>query len=320
MNGAEFLAEARRIAPDTVRMILSGQSDLDAAIAAVNDGRIFRFLTKPCTGDALRAAVEAGVAQHRLVQAEQELLGKTLQGIVETLTDILGIANPMARQRTSRVRQYAAAIAAALRIDMPWDLRLATLLSQLGCITLPAGLLDRLYAGETLDPAEQQQYARHPEVAAQLVARIPRLGTVADMIGRQLAPADFAALPPDVGAWDPATLSTVILQVATSLDERLIAGEQPATALRHLQAVMPGLPAPIVEAIRAVHQHSAYMDTVFMAVGELSPGMVVDEDVLATDGTTLLARGDELTREQLTALRGGEREAVSPRIRVLIPA
>jgi DNA-binding NtrC family response regulator len=71
MNGAEFLAEARRIAPDTVRMILSGQSDLDAAIAAVNDGRIFRFLTKPCTGDSLRAAVEAGVAQHRLVQAEQ---------------------------------------------------------------------------------------------------------------------------------------------------------------------------------------------------------------------------------------------------------
>jgi response regulator RpfG family c-di-GMP phosphodiesterase len=320
MNGAEFLAEARRIAPDTVRMILSGQSDLDAAIAAVNDGRIFRFLTKPCTSDALRAAVEAAVAQHRLVQAEQELLGKTLQGIVGTLTDILGIANPMARQRTNRVRQYAAAMAAALGIDMPWDLRLATLLSQLGCITLPAGLLDRLYAGEALQPAEQAQYARHPEVAAQLVARIPRLETVAAMIGRQLTPADFAALPPDVGAWDPATLSTVILHVATSLDERLIAGEQPATALRHLQAAMPGLPDPIVEAIRAVHQHSAYMDTVFMAVGELAPGMVVDEDVLATDGTTLLARGDELTRQQLADLRGGERAAASPRIRVLIPA
>jgi response regulator RpfG family c-di-GMP phosphodiesterase len=320
MNGAEFLAEARRIAPDAVRMILSGQSDLDAAIAAVNEGRIFRFLTKPCTGDALRAAVEAGVAQHRLVQAEQELLGKTLQGIVETLTDILGIANPMARQRTNRVRQYAAAMATALGIDMPWDLRLATLLSQLGCITLPAGLLDRLYAGEALDPAEQQRYARHPEVAAQLVARIPRLETVAAMIGRQLTPSDFAALPPDMGAWDPATLSAVILNVATGLDERLIAGEQPATALRHLQVAMPGLPAPIVEAIRAVHQHSAYMDTVFMAVGELSPGMVVDEDVLATDGTTLLARGDELTREQLAGLRGGEREPASPRIRVLIPA
>jgi response regulator RpfG family c-di-GMP phosphodiesterase len=320
MNGAEFLAEARRLAPDTVRMILSGQSDLDAAIAAVNDGRILRFLIKPCTGDALRAAVEAGVAQHRLVQAEQELLGKTLQGIVETLTDILGIANPIARQRTSRVRQYAAAMAAALGIEMPWDLRLATLLSQLGCITLPADLLDRLYAGETLEPAAQEQYARHPEIAAQLLARIPRLETVAAMIGRQLAPADFAALPPDVGAWDPVTLSTVILQVATSLDERLIAGEQPATALRQLQAAMPGLPAAMVEAIRAVHQYSAYMDTVFMAVGELSPGMVVDEDVLATDGTTLLTRGDELTHEQLADLRVGGREPASPRIRVLVPA
>jgi response regulator RpfG family c-di-GMP phosphodiesterase len=320
MNGAEFLAGARRIAPDTVRMILSGQSDLDAAIAAVNDGRIFRFLTKPCTSDVLRTAVEAGVAQYRLVHAEHELLGKTLQGVVETLTDILGLTNPMAHQRTTRVRQYAAAMAAALGLEMPWDLRLATLLSQLGCITLPAGLLDRLYTGEPLEPAEQQRYARHPEHAAQLIARIPRLETVAAMIGRQLTPADFAALPADVGSWDEATLSTVILQVATSLDERLIAGETPAAALRHLQAAMPGLPAAIVEAIRAVHQHSAYMDTVFMALGELAPGMVIDEDVLATDGTTLLARGDEVTRQQLADLRGGAREAVSPRIRVLIPA
>jgi CheY-like chemotaxis protein len=320
MNGAEFLAAARRVAPDTVRMILSGQSDLDAAIAAVNDGHIFRFLTKPCPADTLRSALEAGLAQYRLVRAEQELLGKTLQGVVETLTDILGITNPMARQRTVRVRQYATAIAAALGVDMPWDLRLATLLSQVGCVTLPADLLERLYTGEALTAEEQARYARHPDVAAQLIARIPRLETVATMISSQLVPADFTSLPADIGAWDPATLSTVILHIATSLDERLTAGEQPAAALRSLQAAMPGLPDRIVTAVSAVHQHSAYMDTVFMTVGELAPGMVVDEDILATDGTTLLERGDELTRQQLADVRAGERQSATLRIRVLIPA
>jgi CheY-like chemotaxis protein len=320
MNGADFLATARRIAPDTVRMILSGQSDLDAAIAAVNDGHIFRFLTKPCPADALRAALEAGIAQYQLVRAEQELLGKTLQGVVETLTDILGITNPMARQRTTRVRQYATAIADALGVAMPWDLRLATLLSQIGCVTLPADLLERLYGGETLTADEQARYGRHPQAAAQLIARIPRLEPVAAMISRQLTPADFAALPAEVGTWDQSTLSTVILHIATSLDERLTAGDQPAGALRALQAAMPGLPEPIVAAISAVHQHSAYMDTVFMKVGELAPGMVIDEDVLATDGTTLMIRGDELTRQQLSEVRAGERQPASPRIRVLIPA
>src|SRR3984957_7872120 len=44
MNGAQFLAKVREQSPDTVRMILSGQSDLPATIAAVNEGRIYRFL------------------------------------------------------------------------------------------------------------------------------------------------------------------------------------------------------------------------------------------------------------------------------------
>ncbi len=137
MNGAELLTKIRDQYPDTVRMILSGQADLESTIAAINDGHIFRFLTKPCQEDALRRAVSAGIEQYELVTTRKELLEKTLQGLVEMLTDILGITNPVARRRTGRVRQYSAAIASALKFTMPWDLRLATLLSQLGCITLP---------------------------------------------------------------------------------------------------------------------------------------------------------------------------------------
>ncbi len=47
MSGAELLAQAREIAPDTLRILLTGYSDLDAAVAALNDGGIFRYLTKP---------------------------------------------------------------------------------------------------------------------------------------------------------------------------------------------------------------------------------------------------------------------------------
>ncbi|MEO7387320.1 MAG: HD domain-containing phosphohydrolase, partial [Gammaproteobacteria bacterium] len=214
MTGAELLTRVRTLYPDTVGMILSGQADLEATISAVNDGHIFRFLTKPCSEEPLRAAVAAGVEQYQLVTTRKELVEKTLQGLVETLNDILGLTNPMARRRTARVRQYAAAIASALKFPMPWDLRLATLLSQLGCITLPEAILDKLYAGSPLTPDEQQLYARHPEVAAALIARIPQLETVAAMIGRQQS-IDFATLPPEVMAWDADTTATVVLGVAT---------------------------------------------------------------------------------------------------------
>jgi DNA-binding NtrC family response regulator len=48
MDGAAFLGQVRQRFPDTVRMLLTGHADIDAAIAAVNEGQIFRFLSKPC--------------------------------------------------------------------------------------------------------------------------------------------------------------------------------------------------------------------------------------------------------------------------------
>jgi PAS domain S-box-containing protein len=73
MDGIEFLARVREVAPDSVRMMLTGYADLEIVMEAVNEGYIFRFLTKPCKPEALSAALEAGVQQYRLIQKEREL-------------------------------------------------------------------------------------------------------------------------------------------------------------------------------------------------------------------------------------------------------
>src|SRR5579864_3783237 len=84
MNGAQFLGRVRELAPDTVRIILSGQSDMQQTIAAVNEGHIFRFLSKPCDTQSLLTVVRMGVEQHRLIVAEKVLLEQTLTGAVNT--------------------------------------------------------------------------------------------------------------------------------------------------------------------------------------------------------------------------------------------
>jgi DNA-binding NtrC family response regulator len=63
MSGAQFLAKARQSSPDMVRMLLTGYTDLSAAMEAVNEGNIFRFLTKPCAKEVLVAAINSGVEQ-----------------------------------------------------------------------------------------------------------------------------------------------------------------------------------------------------------------------------------------------------------------
>jgi FixJ family two-component response regulator len=76
MNGAEFLAAAREKAPSTVRILLTGYTDMDAAIEAVNKGNIFRFLTKPCPRDVLVQAIDEGIAQYHTAETEKELAKK----------------------------------------------------------------------------------------------------------------------------------------------------------------------------------------------------------------------------------------------------
>jgi serine phosphatase RsbU (regulator of sigma subunit) len=72
MDGIEFLTEVRKIAPETVRMLLTGSADLNAAIQAVNQGNIFRFLTKPCPPEDLLDAVQTGMREYRHSHKERK--------------------------------------------------------------------------------------------------------------------------------------------------------------------------------------------------------------------------------------------------------
>jgi FixJ family two-component response regulator len=78
MNGAEFLAEVRQQAPETVRMLLTGDTDLKTAIDAVNQGQIFRFLSKPCKKEDLVSAIQSGLEQYRSTVADKKLIEKAL--------------------------------------------------------------------------------------------------------------------------------------------------------------------------------------------------------------------------------------------------
>jgi signal transduction histidine kinase len=85
MDGAAFLRQARRLAPDTIRMLLTGYADVESAMTAVNEGYIFRFLTKPCNPDALHAALSAAIEQRRLVSADRLLLEEKVEQITSQL-------------------------------------------------------------------------------------------------------------------------------------------------------------------------------------------------------------------------------------------
>jgi len=131
MDGIQFLAKVRSMAPESIRMILTGNADLQAAIDAVNQGNIFRFLTKPCPPETLQLAIEAGLQQYRLIRAEKELLEKTLRGAIRILTDVLSLVNPEAFGRASRIRRYVRDIGERLGYSKAWQLEYGGIVQKL---------------------------------------------------------------------------------------------------------------------------------------------------------------------------------------------
>jgi DNA-binding NtrC family response regulator len=74
MTGSQFLTEVRKQWPNTIRMILSGQADLEAAVRAINEGEVYRFLLKPCHPKELQMTILQGLQQKKLVAQSRKLL------------------------------------------------------------------------------------------------------------------------------------------------------------------------------------------------------------------------------------------------------
>ena len=65
MTGAQLAGHARRVRPETVRILLTGKRTLETAIDGINQGEIFRFLNKPFDNEQLRGAVHSGVVRNK---------------------------------------------------------------------------------------------------------------------------------------------------------------------------------------------------------------------------------------------------------------
>jgi response regulator RpfG family c-di-GMP phosphodiesterase len=179
MDGIQLLARVKSQSPDTVRIMLTGNAETETAIQAVNEGSIFRFLTKPCDRELMAKTLTAALVQYRLVTAEKELLERTLHGSIQVLTEVLSLVNPGAFGRAMRARRYIHHLAQTLRLENTWQYEIAALMSQLGCVTLPPEIIEKVYTGQTLSVEEQEQYDAHPSIACDLLSKIPRLEPIA---------------------------------------------------------------------------------------------------------------------------------------------
>jgi response regulator RpfG family c-di-GMP phosphodiesterase len=321
INGAEFLAAARRAAPTTTRMLLTGHADLADAARTINEGQVFRMLLKPVDQDTMVTALHDCVAHHRLLVAERELLEQTLHGSVKALTDVMSLASPVAFGRAARMRLMAAAMLDEVAADDRWAVELAVQMSQLGAVTLPPAVAEKAAGGEPLTATEQAMVDRVPEVAEQLISPIPRLAPVAEAIRYAGKGYDGSGTPDDGTAGDRIPLGGRVLRLVQDYDTLVTQGASPTVALAALRsarrlydpALLDALGTAAAAAARAVRG---------VALGDLRSGMVLAAPVTSRSGVLLVNAGQEITIGLITRLRNFAEleDGVAEPVMVLDPA
>ncbi len=131
MDGIQLLIRIKSVSPDTIRIMLTGNADMETAVDAINEGSIFRFLNKPCNKEVMAKTLTAALVQYRLVTAEKQLLEHTLSGSIQVLTEVLSLVNPTAFSRAERARRYIHHIVTKMKLGNPWQYEVAAMMSQL---------------------------------------------------------------------------------------------------------------------------------------------------------------------------------------------
>lgn len=288
MSGLDLLTDVKARFPDTIRIMLTGDSDQQTAMDAVNHGEVFRFLAKPCPPEELELALRAGLRQHQLVIAERELLEQTLMGAITLVSELLAGVDPVMFSRSQVVRERCARLARDLGCEEVWAVEIAALLAPIGRMTLPAGTIKEASGRSGLDAL----IAAMPEVGARLIEPIPRLEGVARIIRYQSKGYDGSGLPLDDIQGDSIPLGSRILKVLWDFTELEQSRRSRAVALEELRLRPKAYDPRVLEALANLLAFSPPAPVPqSLRLRDLGVGMILASDICTGEGGLVLPSG-----------------------------
>jgi CheY-like chemotaxis protein len=310
MDGATFLRHTRLLQPTAVRMLLTGQADIAAAIKAINEGQVFRFLTKPCPPEQLLSMVDEAVKQYELVIAERVLLQRTVVGSIKAMADIMSLVNPAVVGRAVRLKRRVSALATELALEDRWQVEAAALLSHLGELSLPEPVTRKIARGEELEPEESERLLAATSAANRLIAHVPRLEPVSELLTASTAPDSVDGTPAG------RSLAAQVLRLAMEADRLELQGFNTQSVLEALRT-LDEFPAPLLDALQNVLRATGQeLERVEISLADLEVGMVLDEDLRTARDVLIAPRGCDVTPSFLEHIRHFAKELAKPQVAV----
>jgi putative two-component system response regulator len=191
MTGIELLKRTASLRPHTVRIILTGYTDVTALVEAINCGQVYKYVTKPWDNDELRLTVSRAMehydtnkSRHELALTNQRLVSRMKEmtrGFVRAIADALEAKDEYILGHARRVMGYATAVGRRMGLDAATleQLTLAAFLHDIGKIGTPDGILSK--PGQ-LTTEERDQVRIHTRRGSRMLKGIVDLENVADAV------------------------------------------------------------------------------------------------------------------------------------------
>jgi len=307
MDGVEFLSQVKNRWPDVVRIMLTGNADQETAMKAVNRGAIFRFLTKPCDPENLTLVLDAALKQHRLVTAEKALLERTLRGAIGMLVELLGVMDPVCFGRARTISDLAEHTARHLGIEDRWVLGTAAVLSQIGILTLPPEVVEKIRSGAFLNSEEREMANQIPETGAALIRHVPRMEEVAKTIYYLNKNFNGSGFPADDVKGENIPILSRVLRAANDYVTQKSGQRDSQAILRDMESRTAWYDFAVIKALRLtlgeVNVHESEPEIASLLLRELRMGMTLLEGASTYEGLLVLPAGTVLGLAHLHILR-----------------
>jgi len=306
MSGIEFLLQVRERAPETVRMMLTGNIDQETAVGAINQGKVYRFLTKPCSPEMLELSIEEGLKHYQLITAERQLLEDTLAGSIRMLVETLSLTEPQSFGTGQKIRDYTRRYLAGNPVRDAWSFELAGLLSQIGFVTVPPAIAVKARRGAPLTKEEAEMVARVPAIGHGLIQHIPRLGEAARMVLYHQKNYDGSGVPLDAVRAREIPLGGRLIKILMELVAHEERGLSKGAAVRQMSKEPHRFDPVLLESVRSTLQievtEAPPASPASPAGGprevtqsELRTGDRLAANLMTRDGLLVVGSGSEIT-------------------------
>ncbi len=310
VDGVRFLTWLESQSPNTVRVLHTAYADLQVSITAINEGHIFRLLTKPCATKDMIKALQDGLRQYELVESEKTLLEETLSGSVNLLIELLAIASPVSFGRAEKTRDYVKSFPASEKNGDEWELGVAAMLSRIGAVTMPDTVIEKINAGKDLSSVEQSMYGRIPQIGHDLLTNIPRLQNVANIILHHQKRFDGGEPPKHPVSGDKIPYASRVLKVFSDMVDLESSGLSRADAFAGMSSRTGWYDPDIMRKLGELPelQHDAVPERkvqriIQCSVSDLRPGLVLHSAVMTIKGLRLLNAGVAISPPMLEKIR-----------------